>query len=137
MDLPLGGRRVKVQPVDLGDGCPASGVVSTRVHAWPGERVRDVPHAGGVAVVVRKPRLVGVEPVCPRRAFTPVTEQLSVRARCTTRLKTYFAPAGCLVSLRRRLCVTRGTHDGRHASPRRRGYEPNDHGARIIVRRRP
>jgi transposase len=26
IDLPLGGRRVKVQPVDLGDGCPKCGV---------------------------------------------------------------------------------------------------------------
>jgi transposase len=28
VDLPLGGRRVKVQPVDLDDGCPECGVIS-------------------------------------------------------------------------------------------------------------
>ena len=88
VDLPLGGRRVKVQPVDLADGCPACGVVSHRVHAWSVQRVRDVPHAGRVEVVVRKPRLVCAEPLCPRRTFTPATPELPVRARCTTRLRT-------------------------------------------------
>jgi transposase len=89
VDLPLGGRRrVKVQPVDLDSGCPGCGVVSTRVHAWVRQRVRDIPHAGQVEVVVRKPRLVCAEPACPQRTFTPMTEQLPFRARCTTRLKT-------------------------------------------------
>jgi transposase len=41
-----------------------------------------------VEVVVRKPRLACVEPACGRRTFTPVSEQLPPRARCTTRLKT-------------------------------------------------
>ena len=86
--LPLGGRRVKVQPVDLEEGCPECGVVSSRVHAWSVQRVRDVPHAGQVEVVVRKPRLACVEPACGRRTFTPVTDQLPARARCTTRLRT-------------------------------------------------
>ena len=57
VDLRLGGRRVKVEPVEVEDGCPACGVVSSRVHAWVEQRVRDVPHAGQVEVVVRKPRL--------------------------------------------------------------------------------
>jgi len=46
VDLPLGGRRVRVQPIDRDGGCPDCGVVSTRVHAWVEQRVRDVPHAG-------------------------------------------------------------------------------------------
>jgi hypothetical protein len=58
VDLPLGGRRVKVQPVDLDDGCPECGVISGRVHAWVSQRVRDIGHAGRVEVVVRKPRLM-------------------------------------------------------------------------------
>jgi transposase len=33
VDLPLGGRRVKVEPVDPESGCPGCGVVSGRVHA--------------------------------------------------------------------------------------------------------
>ncbi len=87
VDLPLGGRRVKVQPIDRDGGCPDCEVVSTRVHAWVEQRVRDVPHAGRVEVVVRKPRLVCAEVVSPRRTFTPATAQLPARARCTTRLR--------------------------------------------------
>ena len=87
VDLPLGGRRIKVLPVDLESGCPTCGVVSSRVHAWTEQQVRDVPHAGRVQVVVRKPRLVCAEPACPRRTFTPATDQLPLRARCTTRLR--------------------------------------------------
>ena len=93
VDWPLRGRRVKVQPVDLDDGCPGCGVVSSRVHAWVEQRVRDIPHAGQVVVVVRKPRLICLEPGCGRRTFTPATEQLPVRARCTTRLKTALLDA--------------------------------------------
>jgi transposase len=93
VDLPLRGRRVKVQPVDLDDGCPGCGVVSSRVHAWVEQRVRDIPHAGQVVVVVRKPRLICLEPACGRRTFTPATEQLPARARCTTRLKTALLDA--------------------------------------------
>jgi len=93
VDLRLGGRRVKVEPVEVEDGCPACGVVSSRVHAWVEQRVRDIPHAGQVVVVVRKPRLVCTEPACGRRTFTTATEQLPVRAQCTTRLKTALLDA--------------------------------------------
>jgi len=82
-----------VQPVDLADGCPSCGVISARVHAWIVQRVRDIPHAGQLEVVVRKPRLVCAEPECPRGTFTPATEQLPVRARCTTRLRTALLSA--------------------------------------------
>jgi hypothetical protein len=93
VDLPLGGRRVKVQPVDLDSGCPECGVVSSRVHAWVRQRVRDIPHAGRVEVVVRKPRLVCAEPACARRTFIPATDQLPLRARCTIRLRTALLDA--------------------------------------------
>jgi len=93
VDLPLGGRRVKVQPVDLDQGCPECGVVSSRMHAWVTQRVRDIPHAGRVDVVVRKPRLVCAEPACARRTFIPATDQLPLRARCTTRLRTALLDA--------------------------------------------
>ncbi len=88
VDLPLGGRRVKVLPVELDAGCPDCGVVSGRVHAWTDQRVRDIPQAGRVEVVVRKARLVCGEPLCPRRTFAPATAELPARARCTTRLRT-------------------------------------------------
>ncbi|MGH3461311.1 MAG: ISL3 family transposase [Kribbellaceae bacterium] len=88
VDLPCGGRRVRVQACVIEDGCPGCGVLSSRVHAWTRQRVRDIPAGGDVAeVVVRKPRLVCAEPACSRRTFTQVTEQLPVRARCLTRLR--------------------------------------------------
>ena len=46
VDLPLGGRRVKVQPIDRDDGCPACGVVSSRVHAWTVKGHEDLPGGG-------------------------------------------------------------------------------------------
>jgi transposase len=84
---------VKVQPVDLDAGCPDCGVMSGRAHAWVEQRVRDIPYAGEVEVVVRKPRLVCAESACPRRTFTPASEQLPIGARCTTRLKTALLSA--------------------------------------------
>ncbi len=87
-DLPLGGRRVRVETEDRDDGCPDCGVISTRVHAWSEQRVKDIPTGGEfVEVVVRKPRLVCVETECSRRTFTQRTEQLPARARCLTRLR--------------------------------------------------
>jgi transposase len=95
VDLPGGGRRVVVQAVDRDEGCTGCGVVSTRVHAWTRQRVKDIgaggdgtPAGGRVEVVVRKPRMVCAEPACGRRTFTPVTDQLPARARCLTRLRT-------------------------------------------------
>lgn len=51
VDLPLGGRRVKAQRVDLEAGCPDCGVVSVRVHTWTEQRVQDLPPAGRVVVI--------------------------------------------------------------------------------------
>lgn len=55
-DLPLGGRRrVVVQAIDRDEGCPDCGVISTKVHAWVKQQVRDIPAGGNtVEVVVRK-----------------------------------------------------------------------------------
>ena len=103
VDLPLGGRRVKVQPADVADGCPDCGVVSARVHAWTEQQVRDIPHAGSVQVVVRKPRLGCAEPLCGRRTFTSATAEMPLRARCTTRLKTAGADSGDRLGPGRRL----------------------------------
>ena len=56
-DLPLGGRRVVVRADAQDEGCPDCGVISTRVHAWASQRVKDIPAGGEVVeVVVRKPR---------------------------------------------------------------------------------
>lgn len=87
IDLPLGGRRVIVRADTIASGCPGCGVVSARVHAWCRQRVKDLPHAGGIEVVVVKPRLVCGEQACPRRTFTQTSSELPLRARCTTRLR--------------------------------------------------
>jgi len=87
VDLPLGGRRVVVGADTIEAGCPDCGVVSERVHAWCRQRVKDLPHAGAVEVVVVKPRLVCAERACSRRTFTQTTPELPLRARCTSRLR--------------------------------------------------
>lgn len=95
LDLPCGGRRVVVQAIDRDEGCPDCGVVSTRVHEWTRQRVKDIGAGGDgtttggrIQVVVRKPRMLCAERACGRRTFTPATDQLPTRARCLTRLRT-------------------------------------------------
>lgn len=87
IDLPLGGRRVIVQADTVGAGCPDCGVVSARVHAWCRQRMKDIPHAGDVELVVVKPRLVCGESACSRRTFTQTTGEVPFRTRCTSRLR--------------------------------------------------
>jgi transposase len=69
------------------DGCPGCGVLSGRVHQRTRQRLRDVPVAGRVEVVLVKRRFACLEPRCPRRTFVQVTEQVPLRARVTTRLR--------------------------------------------------
>jgi hypothetical protein len=94
VDLPLGGRRVKVQPVDLDAGCPDCGVVSARVHAWTVQRVRDIPEgparpieSGQLCCVVAQQNLVAntVETYELDRAFGQYTlrQRASVRRACS------------------------------------------------------
>lgn len=95
VDLPLGGRRrVVVQAIDRDEGCPDCGVISTKVHAWVKQQVRDIPAGGDTAeVVARKRRMVCAEPACGRQRFTQATEQSPARARCLTRLREHLADA--------------------------------------------
>lgn len=88
VDLPSGGRRVKVRADVVGGDCPSCGTSSMRVHSWTEQRVKDVP-AGRlpVQVAVRKARLVCRETSCERRTFTQVSDQLPLRARCFSRLR--------------------------------------------------
>lgn len=85
-DVPEGGRRVLVEPVDSVGHCPDCGFDSSRVHSRPVSRVADVPIAGRLEVRVRKRRLFCDNPTCDRVTFTQVTDQLGLRARITTRL---------------------------------------------------
>jgi transposase len=81
IDLPCGGRRVVIQAMDRDEGCPDCGTVSTRVHAWTRQRVKDIPAGGAsVEVVVRKPRWVCAERACGRKTFVQVTDQLPAAA---------------------------------------------------------
>jgi transposase len=86
VDLPLGGRRVTVQAEDQDEGCPGCGVLSSRVHAWTRQRVKDIP-AGGelLECVVRKPRWVCAEQACGRRTFTQATDLCVPRTSSVSR----------------------------------------------------
>ena len=94
VDLPLGGRRIIVRAGAQDEGCPDCGVISTRVHAWTSQRVKDIPAGVDVVeVVVRKPRYLCAEPACGRRTSRPRSppspmrpgRPSSTRTRSTTR----------------------------------------------------
>ena len=86
VDVPGGGRRVLVEPVEVVGHCPDCGFDSARVHSRPVSRVADVPIAGRLEVRVRKRRLCCDNDTCERVTFTQTTDQLGLRARVTTRL---------------------------------------------------
>ena len=89
VDLPLGGRRVVLCADAQDEGCPDCGAISSRVHAWASQRVKDIPVGGDlVEVVIRRPRWRCEEQACGRKTFVQVTEQLPFRSRCLTRLRT-------------------------------------------------
>ena len=52
IDTASGGRRVLIVSIEP-PGCPVCGVISTRVHQRTRQRVRDVPIAGAVEVMVQ------------------------------------------------------------------------------------
>jgi transposase len=84
VDLPDGRREVTIEAVAAEEGCPDCGVLSDRVHQRMRQRLRDVPVAGRVEVVLVKRRFACGEPACSRRTFVEVSEQVPVRARITT-----------------------------------------------------
>jgi zinc-finger of transposase IS204/IS1001/IS1096/IS1165 len=102
VDLPLGGPRVRIVPVEVEGGCPACGVASSRVHGLTEQLVRDVLHAGRVVVVAQKPRLVCVpsRPVVGARSRLQLSRCRSW-GRCTeaSRLLCRFH-TGCTSGLR-------------------------------------
>jgi transposase len=88
-----GGRRVTITATSAEDGCPACGVLSSRVHQRVHQRLADVPVAGHLEVVLVKRRFVCVEPLCSRRTFVEVTQEVPLRARVTSRLRRLVAEA--------------------------------------------
>lgn len=87
VDCPGGLRRVTATALADEGGCPSCGVLSGRVHQRTRHRLRDVPVAGPVEVVVVKRRFVCEEVACSRRTFVEVSEQVPARARVSTRLR--------------------------------------------------
>ncbi|MDN5901296.1 MAG: ISL3 family transposase [Brachybacterium sp.] len=86
VDLPDRGRRVVIVST-VPPGCPACGVLATKVHSRRMQQVRDVPVAGAVEVVWAKRRWFCLEPACTRGTFAESTEQIPRYARSTTRLR--------------------------------------------------
>jgi len=67
--------------------CPGCGVLSARVHQVRSSRLRDIPVAGWVEVVLVRRRFVCAETRCAKRTFAETTEQVPSRAKATTRLR--------------------------------------------------
>lgn len=87
VDTDDGRRQVKIASTTLEAGCPACGVLSARVHQRVEQRLTDIPIAGCVEVVLVRRRFACMEPLCAKRTFVEVTEQVPSRARVTTRLR--------------------------------------------------
>jgi transposase len=87
VDRDDGAREVLVASTATEAACPGCGVFSRRVHQRVRQRLRDVPVAGAVDVVLVRRRFVCVEQQCARRTFVEVTDQVPARARLSTRLR--------------------------------------------------
>ena len=83
----VGAREVFIDTPALEAGCPACGVISSRVHQRTQQRVRDVPFDGQVTVWWIKKRWRCDESLCAKATFTEHTEQVPPYARLTTRLR--------------------------------------------------
>ncbi|WP_368669061.1 transposase family protein, partial [Micrococcus sp. GbtcB5] len=88
---PDGGRRVVIAST-VPPGCPACGVLATKVHSRRDQQIRDVPIAGAIEVVWAKRRWFCLEPACTRGTFWESTEQVPRYARSTTRLRPSTMP---------------------------------------------
>jgi transposase len=87
VDRPGELRQVTIAGTATEVSCPSCGVLSQRVHQRRWQRLADVPIAGPVEVVLVKRRFACAEPLCARRTFVEVTDQVPRRARVTTRLR--------------------------------------------------
>jgi transposase len=108
VDRPGGGREVTAAGLETEAACPTCGVLSARVHQRTRQRVRDVPVAGRIDLVVAKRRFACTQSACPRRTFTEVSDQLPARARVTTRLR--VAVVDAVAGARRAICEVAGAH---------------------------
>jgi transposase len=88
--------------------CPSCGVLSARVHQRRGQRLADVPVAGPVEVVLIRRRFACAEPLCAKRTFVEVTDEVPLRARVSTRLRAVMLEA--VVSAGRAVAEVAGAH---------------------------
>lgn len=87
IDRDDGAREVLIASSATEAACPGCGVLSRRVHQRVRQRLRDVPVAGAVDVVLERRRFACAEQQCGRRTFVEVTDQVPARARLSTRLR--------------------------------------------------
>jgi hypothetical protein len=101
-------------------------VLSDRVHQQTRQRLRDVTVGGReLEVVLVKRQFACVEPLCPRRTFAQVTDQVPLRARVTRRLRELVLEA--VVDRGRAVSAAAAEHaltDPSKAGHRWRRYEP-------------
>ncbi|MGN6522418.1 MAG: transposase family protein, partial [Actinomycetes bacterium] len=83
VDTDDGRRQVKIASTTLEAGCPSCGVLSARVNQRVEQRLTDASIAGRVEVVLVRPRFACTEPLCAKRTFVEVSEQVPSRARVT------------------------------------------------------
>lgn len=83
----LGVRVVTIAGIADAQACPGCGVYSGRVHSRWTQAVIDLPYGRALQVRWDKRRFACIEPACPRRTFSEVTDQLGRRRRLTLRLR--------------------------------------------------
>jgi transposase len=101
-------REVTITSTASEAACPSCGVPSTRVHQRRRQRLVDVPVAGPVEVVVVRRRFACTQQLCGRRTFVEVADEVPLRARVSTRLRTVVLEA--VVAAGRVVAEVAGAH---------------------------
>jgi hypothetical protein len=108
VDRPGQRRLVTIASTASEAACPSCGVLSARVHQRRGQRLADVPVAGPVEVVLVRRRFACTEPLCAKRTFVEVTDEVPLRARVSTRLRAVVLEA--VVAAGRVVAEVAGAH---------------------------
>ena len=108
VDRPGQRRLVTIASTAREAACPSCGVPSVRVHQRRRQRLTDVPVAGPVEVVLVRRRFACAEPLCVKRTFVEVTDEVPLRARVSTRLRAVVCEA--VVAAGRVVAEVAGAH---------------------------
>jgi transposase len=108
VDRPGQPRLVTIASTATEAACPSCGVLSVRVHQRRRRRLADVPVAGPVEVVLVRRRFACAEPLCGKRTFVEVTDEVPLRARVSTRLRAVVLEA--VVAAGRVVAEVAGAH---------------------------